>query len=141
MSNPVSNLFNESEVVFNLPLNKISLIFQTICQEHEYRADWINVILMTNEDHNSLNLNYLAHSDPTDVLTFSFNEGDSISGEIYINVRTAEINSIEYGNSFRDEIKRLIIHGMLHLVGYNDASPNEREEMHKLENHYLKSFM
>ena len=75
----------------------------------------------------------------TDVITFSLNGYDKsfIEGEIYISLPRALENSKVYNQSYEEEVSRLIIHGCLHLVGYNDKSEEEKEVMTKMEEKYL----
>ncbi len=76
----------------------------------------------------------------TDVITFDLSEnaGEFLEAEIYINLKRAWINAKEYEQTFNDEVTRLIIHGLLHLLGLNDQTYNERAEMKKSEDQYLK---
>ena len=78
----------------------------------------------------------------TDVITFDLSEDAEkfLEAEIYINLKRAKINAKKYDQTFNDEVTRLIIHGLLHLLGFNDKTFDEKLEMEKLENQYLKTF-
>ena len=109
--------------------------------------------MVSNEDHETgeinyifcsrlylLNLNqtYLNHHDHTDILTFdqSTTPG-TVSGDIYISVDQVRDNAKQYAVSFQQELKRVMVHGILHLLGYNDKTPEEQKEMRKKEEAYL----
>ena len=79
----------------------------------------------------------MGKSSATDVITFPIDEEPPIYGEIYISIDTARRQAEEYGVSLRNELCRLAVHGALHLAGYDDATPKQREKMHNLENQYI----
>mgnify|MGYP006148023659 CR=1 FL=1 len=76
----------------------------------------------------------------TDVITFDLSEDvdNLLEAEVYISLKRARINAKKYKQTFNDEVARLIIHGLLHLLGLNDQTSSESVEMKKSENHYLK---
>lgn len=83
------------------------------------------------------NRQYLRHDYYTDVITFDYDEGDTINGDIVISLDTVRTNSEKYAKSFDDEFRRVLIHGILHLCGINDKGPGEREIMEANENKAL----
>lgn len=83
------------------------------------------------------NRQYLGHDYYTDVITFDYDEGDTINGDIVISLDTVRTNSEKYAKSFGDEFRRVLIHGILHLCGINDKGPGEREIMEANENKAL----
>lgn len=88
-----------------------------------------------------LNKKYLKHNYNTDIITFNYSvDSAKLEGEIYISFDDAEKNSRRFRNSINEELKRLIIHGFLHLVGYKDSTKSEKRQMSKLENVHLNSF-
>ena len=84
-----------------------------------------------------INKEYLQHDYYTDIITFDYTEGDLISGDIFISLDTVKSNSEQFGTSYLNEIQRIIIHGVLHLCGINDKSPQERANMTQQENEAL----
>lgn len=84
-----------------------------------------------------VNREYLGHDYYTDIITFDYSEGDTISGDIVISLDTVTSNAQEQGTSYEDELHRVIIHGILHLCGINDKGPGEREVMERAENKAL----
>ena len=98
----------------------------------------ISVLLVSDEDIQEVNKKYLGHDYSTDVLTFPLHQdSEPIEGEIYVSLQTTERNSKTYNNSHSSEIIRVVIHGMLHLTGYEDSTSESREEMKKKEDFYL----
>lgn len=90
---------------------------------------WVNVVLLDSDSHTQLNYKYLSHGYPTDILTFDFSEGTQISCEIYINVAVMIQNALYYGVDNFNELCRLMAHGLLHSIGYNDENSDEQAEM------------
>ena len=84
-----------------------------------------------------INQKYLGHDYFTDIITFDYCEGDNLSGDLFISVDSVRENSIEYGTDFKDELNRVIIHGLLHLIGYDDHTVEETAVMRMKENYYL----
>ena len=86
------------------------------------------------------NIKYLNHDYLTDVITFDYCEDRTVSGDILISVERVRENAKSYNVSFFTEIKRVIVHGLLHLLGYNDKTKSEKELMRKKENYYLLKY-
>ena len=87
-----------------------------------------------------MNNQYLEHDYYTDIITFDYTEGDKISGDIFISVDTVKSNADQFKESFDRELHRVIIHGILHLCGIDDQSPEERANMIENENEALEIF-
>jgi rRNA maturation RNase YbeY len=96
----------------------------------------VNVIFVSDDELLEMNREHLQHDYFTDVITFKL-EDDPLEGEIYISLDRAREQASEYGIGLYDEVKRLAIHGALHLCGYDDATDAEREQMRRLEDRYL----
>lgn len=84
-----------------------------------------------------VNRQYLQHDYYTDIITFDYDEGDVISGDLFISLDTVRTNAEQLGVSYEQELNRVIIHGILHLCGINDKGPGEREIMEAAENKAL----
>lgn len=80
-----------------------------------------------------INKEYLNHQTYTDVITFNLSDSTEIEGEVYISIDRVLANSKEYSVTFEKELCRVIVHGLLHLVGYNDKNEQQRQEMHNRE--------
>ena len=87
-----------------------------------------------------LNVEFLNHDTLTDVITFDYSTLNEISGEIFISIDRVRENASEFQQSFEVEIRRVMIHGLLHLCGYNDKTTKEKSLMSDRENFYLDSF-
>jgi len=84
-----------------------------------------------------VNREYLGHDYYTDIITFDYDEGDCINGDLVISLDTVKSNAEQLGKQYDDELHRVIIHGILHLCGINDKGPGEREIMEEAENKAL----
>tara|TARA_E500000331_G_C16843182_1_gene534429 strand:- start:188 stop:592 length:405 start_codon:yes stop_codon:yes gene_type:complete len=99
-----------------------------------------NIVLVLCSDNFLLELNkkHLNHDYFTDIITFSYTTNNHISGDLFISVDRVEDNARNQKLSFENELERVIYHGVLHLCGYNDKTPEEIKEMRSKENYYLK---
>ena len=87
-----------------------------------------------------VNREYLQHDYYTDIITFDYDEGDTINGDLVISLDTVRTNAEQFGKASEEELMRVIIHGILHLCGINDKGPGEREIMEAAENKALAMF-
>ena len=114
-----------------------SWILQT-AENEDYKVGILNYILTNDDILVQLNKEYLRHFTLTDIITFDLSETDGLlTGDIYISVDRARENAKKFKDSLNSEIKRLMIHGVLHLMGYKDKSQSERELMRAKEEYYL----
>lgn len=102
--------------------------------------DYINYIFCSDDFLKDINIKYLNHDYYTDIITFPYNEVDNIQSDIYISVDRVLENSKDYGVDFQTEMQRVMVHGLLHLIGYDDINDDEILEMRGKENHYLSTF-
>ena len=84
-----------------------------------------------------VNNEYLGHNYYTDIITFDYNEGNTLNGDLVISLDTVKTNAEKFGKTYDEELHRVIIHGILHLCGINDKGPGEREIMEVAENKAL----
>lgn len=96
----------------------------------------INYIFCNDEYLLSINQEYLKHDDYTDIITFGY-ESNPIVADIYISKERTDENAKKYEVGSDAELKRVMAHGLLHLIGYKDKSSEEKEEMRKMENQAL----
>lgn len=97
----------------------------------------ISIIFCSDNYVLDINQKYLQHDYFTDIITFDYCEGDRLSGDLFISVDSVRENSVEFGTEFKDELNRVIIHGLLHLVGYDDHTEKDIKLMRSKENYYL----
>ena len=84
-----------------------------------------------------INLEFLDHDTYTDIITFDYSVGNEIISEIYVSTDRVEENAKKHKQTFENELHRVMIHGILHLCGYNDKLVEDRQIMRDKENHYL----
>ena len=84
-----------------------------------------------------INKEFLDHDTYTDIITFDYSVGNEIISEVYVSTDRVEENAKKYKQTFENEIHRVMIHGVLHLCGYNDKLAEEKQIMREKENHYL----
>ncbi|MEP0861893.1 MAG: rRNA maturation RNase YbeY [Ignavibacterium sp.] len=88
-----------------------------------------------------INKQFLSHDYSTDIITFNYSDNKNrIDGEIFISVDDATENAAKYKVSYLEEIGRLIVHGVLHLIGFDDLTPGERKKMKNQENRLIKKY-
>lgn len=98
----------------------------------------INVIFCSDNYILDVNMKYLQHDYFTDIITFDYCEGKVLSGDLFISVDSVRENSIEFGTDFEEELHRVIVHGVLHLIGYDDHTEEDKKVMRQKENYYLQ---
>lgn len=118
--------------------NTIKVARRVFASEHHTHA-LCSIVYIDDRRMIDLNGTYLHHRRTTDVLTFPLCEKDdrALAGEIYINLDQARRQAKYYKATIKNEIARLVIHGVLHLVGYNDRTTHQKKKMTKLEDQYL----
>ncbi len=98
----------------------------------------ISVVLVGDRLIRKINTTYLGHNVPTDVITFPIEHHPVLEAEIYVNVRQARRQAREYGVTIVNELTRLVIHGVLHAIGYDDKRTKERKKMFELQERYVR---
>ncbi len=108
--------------------------------KYNKRVGDINFVFCSDSYLLDINKNYLNHAYFTDVITFDNSINDLLNGDIFISIDTIKRNSIEYNTAFYEELNRVMIHGILHLIGYNDSNEKEQKVMTAQENKCLSYF-
>ena len=98
----------------------------------------LNYSFTSDESLLKINMEYLKHNTYTDIITFNYNEGKKISGDIFISIDRVKENAEKFEAPFEEELHRVMIHGVLHLCGYKDKSKTDSELMRKKENAALR---
>lgn len=131
------HFFNE-DIDFTLPnKNHIKIWINNAIKNENYVPGQINFIFTSDKYLLNINKQYLSHNYFTDIITFNDVQGDIINGDIFISVETVKNNSLRFGVSFDEELSRVMIHGIMHLIGYDDQTEEQKSEMRKKENEYL----
>lgn len=134
------NIFFEETPEFDLTNLKIEQNIEKLAESENRTLGDISYILCSDNYLLEINRQYLNHDYFTDVITFDYSEENVISGDIFISVDTVADNAKEYNVTFEIELERVMVHGVLHLVGYNDKSDSEVKQMRAKENQYLSLF-
>jgi len=136
--------FHSEDVDFHLVNEKktIKWIKNSIKNEAKTVGE-ISYIFCSDEYLHKMNLEYLNHDTFTDIITFDYTEENIVSGDIFISIDRVKENATKFNTSinsaqaFESELSRVIIHGVLHLMGYKDKSAQEKEQMRSKEDFYL----
>ena len=114
-------------------------IIGRILADQNVRTGELSVAVVDDEEMRELNRKFLGHDYPTDVLSFVLErDQDSLEGEIVVSSHTAVRQAKEYGRTSTDELLLYLIHGALHLVGFDDKTESARNVMRQQEGHYVK---
>ncbi|MEG0517338.1 MAG: rRNA maturation RNase YbeY [Bacteroidales bacterium] len=125
--------FNK-EVKFNLKAKRIiSAWLKSMIEEHGKQCKDLNIIFCTDSYILEINNQFLNHNYFTDIITFDYCEGKDLSGELYISIDTVKLNAVEYKQEFLTELHRVIVHGVLHLLGYDDHKKADIAKMREAE--------
>ena len=135
----------------------ISFAFQTTCilknrtilknwikytiEKNNKQIGEISYIFCSDEQLLEINKEFLSHDYYTDIITFDYSESDIISGDLFISIDRIKDNAKTLGLSYQEELHRVIIHGILHLLGFKDKTDEESQNMRLLENECLSNLL
>ena len=120
----------------NIRKRTVSAWIKAVAATFGRKVGEIGYMFVDDEKILEVNNEYLGHDYYTDIITFDYDEGDTISGDLVISLDTVRTNAEKFGKDYNEELHRVIIHGILHLCGINDKGPGEREIM---EAHEIKA--
>ena len=130
--------FHNEGIAFKLKeKNRLKKWIRECIESHQKIPGEISYIFTSNEQLRLMNREYLNHNYFTDVITFDYTEEKCVSGDIFISVEQVVLNAETFGTDAEDELRRVMIHGVLHLMGHTDSTKSEKEEMRNLENEAL----
>lgn len=133
-------LVNNLHPSYKLPIshNNVRESVSEVMEGEDCRFNEIIVNFVNDSAIRKINLEYLDHNYNTDIITFPYNDKrKEIEGEIFISLDTVKKNSKIYGSGYKQELRRVIIHGCLHLAGYKDAKIKQKELIRSKEDYYL----
>jgi len=127
----------------NIPFPKIrrrdtTAWIRRVAASYGKKVGEVGYLFCNDEKILEVNREFLQHDYYTDIITFDYDEGDTINGDIVISLNTVRSNAEQLGKDYNEELHRVIIHGILHLCGQNDKGPGEREQMEAAENRALE---
>jgi probable rRNA maturation factor len=131
--------FFSQDIPFKLETpRKRSAWIKAVIQKEKQSLIHLNFIFCSDTHLAKMNIDYLNHKTLTDIITFDNAEFEcEIEGDIFISVDRVKENAKTFGVSFKDELDRVLIHGVLHLLGYGDKTESEKLQMRKKEDAYL----
>ena len=106
-------------------------------QSEKKNVGEINYIFCDDEYLLKINVDFLDHDTYTDIISFDYTQGDVVSGDIYISTERVAENATTYNTTFQTELKRVMIHGILHYCGYGDKTSDQKNIMRAKEDYYL----
>lgn len=136
---PSIHFFSE-DIQFKLSHSiKIKRWLKDVVEKEKNKLDIANFIFCSDKYLHRINHDFLKHDTYTDVVTFDNREDNSeaLNGDIFISIERVRENAKKFSVSFEDELLRVMVHGILHLVGYADKTPSQISQMRKKENAYL----
>ncbi|MGC9470420.1 MAG: rRNA maturation RNase YbeY [Bacteroidales bacterium] len=133
-------LFFEKKLPFRENKRKVVQWIRYVLEKEGKKAGSINIITTGDREIERLNKEFLGRSYSTDVISFPMNRGEKIEGEIYISLDTVTENAKQFKVTAREEWRRVVIHGILHLIGYVDDKREEQQIMREKEDYYLERF-
>lgn len=126
------------DTIGKLKKSKIHVLIKSLSIELGFLVSNLEINIISSKAILDINKTFLKHDYTTDIITFNYsNVLDDIDGEIFISIEDALTNSKKYKVSLSDELVRLVIHGILHLLGYDDLNTSEKKIMKRLENKLL----
>ncbi|MBL8001984.1 MAG: rRNA maturation RNase YbeY [Flavobacteriales bacterium] len=111
-----------------------------VAQDHGTRIDTVSFVLMSDKALLRYNRDFLQHDDYTDVITFPVESNNGVSGDVLMSLDRIRENAATYGVSAQHELRRVMVHGLLHLLGHSDKSKAKRAAMQALEDKYLARY-
>jgi len=111
---------------------------QAVADDYSFKLGTISFIFCDDEYILNINRKYLNHDYYTDVITFDYREGKTLSGDVFISLDTVRSNALEFGTTYEDELHRVIVHSVLHLIGFKDKTDVDARKMRLNENHCLE---
>ncbi len=133
------NFFSETDFVLEDEEAIRNWIQKVIETENKFTGE-INFIFCDDEYLHDLNVKYLFHDTLTDIISFDNSVGNTLQGDIFISIERVRENSANFKVEFTEELKRVIVHGVLHFCGYKDKTERERSEMRRKEEEKIELF-
>ncbi len=129
------SVFYQGVLPFDQKVENTTSWVLKVIKQHSYSVSALNYIFCTDDQLHKINLEHLGHDTYTDIITFDYSDDDGVvESDIYISLDRVKENAEDLGKSFDEELHRVLIHGVLHLIGYDDKTQKEKLEMRKKEN-------
>ena len=112
-------------------------VVRSVLRRESKHLSSVSVVFVGSRFIRRINRDFLGHDDITDVISFPLQDGLGVDAELYINLERAKSQAREYNVKFKDEVLRLVIHGTLHVLGYDDTTKKAKQRMRRREDFYL----
>ena len=129
--------FHKESVSFPLDTSVINNWIENAVLSLGYSLKNLSFVFCDDEYLKNINVKYLGHDYYTDVISFDYSTEEGLVGDVFISIERVRENANNFKVSFNEELFRVIIHGVLHLCGFNDKTDKEIKEIRKQENHFL----
>ena len=132
--------YNDSTTYRLREKRKIAAWLKCVADGEGYTLGDVTYIFCSSEVHRKMNIDFIGRDYFTDIITFDYSDRKGtrvVSGDIFIDVETVADNARIYGATAREEMLRVVVHGVLHLCGQKDKSPRAEKQMHRKEDKYL----
>jgi len=132
--------YNEDVVLPHLDTERVKKWLLFIAEKHEKEVGEISYIFCSDSYLLEVNRQYLDHDYLTDIITFDYTEENTVSGDVFISTDRVTENAVEFNVSYDEELLRVISHGILHLIGFNDKNEADQEVMTQKENESILDY-
>lgn len=129
----------ESDFELDSEMAYAEWLSRVIVSENKKEGD-INYIFCDDEYLHKINVEYLQHDNLTDIISFDYSVGNELHGDIFVSIERVEDNAKDFNVSFEDELKRVLVHGVLHYCGYKDKSEKDEVLMRQKEDEKMLLF-
>ena len=134
------NIFNKEKTCLNINDDNVSELANLALEKTSYEKINLNFIFCNNQTLNVFKLRYFNDDVLTDIVTFPIKNDSALEAEIYISTEMANSNAKEFKVSLNNEMSRLIVHGILHLIGFNDTTKEKKKEMFEKQEQVISNF-
>jgi len=130
--------YQNQDVKFSLSGKRInSRWLKEVAQNEGFELGEIAIVYCSDDYLLGINKRFLNHDYYTDIITFDYTEGKVLNGDLLISIDSVRDNASHFGNGFEQELRRVMVHGILHLIGYDDHSEEQKKTMRQKEDFYL----
>lgn len=136
-------IFNTSGLEIPVTESEAAFLLNTISKDQECAYSFVEVVFVDEKEIVRINKEFLNRDYITDIISFRYDDNATnteIEGTLYCCAQRISEQAAEFSESTKEEFIRIVIHGLIHLIGYDDQTPEEKAEMTKLEDKYLKAF-
>ena len=120
---------------------QVSYWLSSVIKSENCKEGDINYVFCDDEYLQKLNVEFLDHDTLTDIISFDYSVGKELHGDVFISIERVRENADDFSEAFTKELKRVMVHGILHYCGYKDKTEADAKTMRERENHYLNLFV